>query len=193
LARLAPKWDADCKRAGILAGQGAPIVNASWRRDQLLGFNIDVLATTSYSRDKSSANGASIVCIATYGSHSALLLADAPAESVIAGLDRVGRGPHTFAAVKLSHHGSRFNTNLLLCERIQSRNWLVSTDGAKFEHPDPEAIARVIVTQRKPQFVFNYVTDFVSDIIVAAGKRYTVKLPRRLPSGSYATQNAVKF
>lgn len=197
LARLAPKWESECKRAGILAGEGAPIVRAHWRRDALLGFDIDVSAAAPFRGDASKANAASIACIATYQSKSVLLLADAPAKSVIAGLDRIGRGPHRFAAVKLSHHGSRFNTSLRLCQRIQSRRWLVSTNGARFGHPDPECLARVIATQRKPQIIFNYVTEFVREVSEAADDsyrdRYTVKLPRRLSSGGFATLNSVEL
>ena len=36
-----------------------------------------------------------------------------------------------------------------------------------------------MVTQKKPVFYLNYVTEYVTDFIASAGERYTVKLPRR--------------
>lgn len=126
-----------------------------------------------------------------YDNKRVLLLADSPAEAVIAGLERLGPGPHRFSAVKLSHHGSQHNTNLALCKLISSKRWLVSTNGATFEHPDPESLARIIATQDTPELVFNYVTTFVDDVIRGSGRRYTVKLPKRLENGSYGEGNVV--
>ena len=71
-----------------------------------------------------------------------LLLAATPAGPILAALARLGPGPHRFDAVKMSHHGSRRNTNLELAREVQSRRWLLSTNGAQFGHPDPMALAR---------------------------------------------------
>ena len=123
--------------------------------------------------DTSRPNATSIACIAKYDNKRVLLLADAPTEAVIAGLQRLG-GPHRFSAVKLSHHGSQHNTNLELCKLISSKRWLVSTNGAVFEHPDPESLlARIVTTQDKPELMFNYVTEFIDDVVRGAGQRYT--------------------
>jgi beta-lactamase superfamily II metal-dependent hydrolase len=186
LARLAPEWAEACRKAGILPGQGAEITRRSWVRDGLLGFDVDALARAPYRKDSSKANATSITLVATYEGKRVLLLGDAPAEEVVAGLDRLGPGPHEFAAVKMSHHGSRRNTSPALLERVRSRTWLVSTDGAVFGHPDAEALARVVTTQRRPTFVLNHVTDTVSDLVAGAGDRWTVRLPRRRRDGTYA-------
>ena len=65
-------------------------------------------------------------------------------------LDALARVPGNSAgrlrldAVKMSHHGSRGNTSVDLVRAVQCENWLVSTNGKQFRHPDGEAIARVI-------------------------------------------------
>jgi hypothetical protein len=180
LDRLAPEWEAACRRAGIEPGQGAPIIRKGWLREELLGFDPDMLATAKFSPDRSPPNGSSITAIAEFGGKRVLLLGDATASEVIAGLRRLGDSPFDFDAVKLSHHGSRRNTSLELCQMIRSKKWLVSTNGAVFGHPDPECLARVIVTQNKPTFYLNYVTDRVTDLIRDAGDRYRVGLPRKV-------------
>lgn len=187
MERLVPEWEEACRRAGITPGQGAEIVKRKWVRDELLGgFDPDLLAESRFSPDRGAPNGAGIVLIAEFEGKRVLLLGDNPAGPVLAALDRLEPGPHRFDAVKVSHHGSRRNTNLEFGERVQAKKWLVSSNGAQFGHPDPEALARIVVTQRrKPVFHFNYVTDRISDVVAGQGERYRVKLPRRRRDGSY--------
>ena len=125
---LAPTYEKDCVKAGIAAGKGAAIVKPSWRRDgskwlgkrapRPTGFDPEALAVTRGTSDPSKANGASITFIAEYDGRRVLFLADAPARAIVSALDRLGPGPHEFAAVKVSHHGSRNNTNNTLLQRI---------------------------------------------------------------------------
>ena len=178
LARLAPKWVRECEKAGLVPGKGAEVPR-SWRRDRLLGLNLELLAAKRYTRDRAEANGSSIAFIATYDGKSVLCAADAHSEVLERSLDRLGPGPHTFTAVKVSHHGSRANLSPGFLERVRSRNWLLSTNGARFSHPSPETIARIATTQRKPVFHLNYVTPLVADVIDGAGDAYSVKLPRK--------------
>jgi len=184
LERLVPKWERECKKAGLLPGHGAEVPR-SWRRPDIVDWNIDLLASGPYRPDRAEANGSSIAFIAAYGGKSLLCAADAHSDVVEQGLQRLGSGPHEFTAVKLSHHGSAANLSPSLLSRIRSRNWLISTNGARFGHPDPEALARVITTQRRPVFHLNYVTPHVQDLIAGAGDRYGVKLPRKRRDGDY--------
>lgn len=186
LKGLVKDWADTCKKAGIVPGEGAPIKKKSWQRTDLLGFDADLLAKTPYRRDSGPANKASITLIARYGGQRVLLTGDAHAEELLIGLDRLGPGVHDFTAVKMSHHGSRRNTNTKLCERIRSRQWLVSTNGATFGHPDLAALARVIVSQRKPTFLLNYDTEHVTDLVSNAGHAYQVRLPKQRRDGTRA-------
>lgn len=195
LLRLAPEWEKACEKAGIIPGKGAEIVKSKWIRDELLGgFDPDLLAAARFSADRGVPNAAGIALIAEFEGKRALLLADCQPGPVLKALDRLEPGPHRFDAVKVAHHGSRRNTNLAFARQVQAKRWLVSTNGAQFGHPDPEALARIIVGQENPpEFHLNYVTDRVSDFIAAAGDRYTVRLPRQHPDGSYTEGIAVSL
>jgi beta-lactamase superfamily II metal-dependent hydrolase len=138
-----------------------------------------------YTRDRAEANGSSIAFVARSEGASVLCAADAHSEVMEASLDRLSPDPHRFTAVKVSHHGSRANLSPGFLERVRSRNWLISTNGAKFGHPSPVALARIVTTQQKPVFHLNYVTEHVEDLIKDAGDRYTLKLPRRRRDGSH--------
>lgn len=187
LRRLAPEWEKAVRKAGLVPGEGAPIARKGWIRDQLLGgFDPDLLAEARFSSDSSKPNVAGISVIAQYGTKRALLIGDAAPAPLLRALDRLGPRPHRFDVVKMSHHGSRRNTDLAFAEAVQAKKWLVSTNGAVFTHPDPEAIARVIVGQTKPPtFYFNYATEHITDIVAHADPRYGVKLPKKRSDGSY--------
>lgn len=186
LATVARAWEKECRKAGLVPGQGA-VVPRTWRRSEVLGFDPDVLALTSYRRDPSPANRSSIAFIASYGPKRVLFAADAHAEVLSRSLRRVGPGPHRFDAIKVSHHGSRANLSIPFLQSVRSKRWLISTDGSTFHHPNPEALARIIVTQDRPELIFNYVSDepHLHDVIAGAGERYKVKLPRRNSDGTY--------
>lgn len=177
LEAMVPVWEESCRKAGIVPGHGTA-VRKTYQRDGFLGWDPELLASTKFRDDRTKPNGSSIAVVATYDGRSVLLTGDAPAGAIIAGLDRLGPGRHDFAAVKVSHHGSRNNTSLELCERIRAKHWLISSNGAQFHHPDPECLARIVVTQRRPTFHLNYVTEYTTDLVDNAGDDYTVRLPR---------------
>ena len=182
LAKLAPKWSKECERAGLIPGKGAEVPK-SWRRDEMLGFDIEQAAARPYHADRAEPNGSSIVFIATYDGKSVLCGADAHSEILEASLNRLSPNPTRLTAVKINHHGSKNNTSPKLLQRIKSKNWLVSTNGAKFHHPHADTLARIILSQNKPCFHLNYVTEDVQDLIDSAGVQYTVRLPPRSSDG----------
>jgi hypothetical protein len=184
LAALIPEWESACSKAGLVAGQGAEIERASWQRSGMLGTPTnETLAATPFRADTGKPNASSIAFIAEYAKKRVLFLGDAPAKSILAALERFEPGGQRidFDVVKLSHHGSKRNLNLALAERIRSPKWIVSTNGARFEHPNRECLARVIVTQDQPTFVFNYdpetLNDDVQELILNRGTKFLVKSP----------------
>jgi hypothetical protein len=184
LAALLPQWEQECVKAGLVVGKGAEIPR-SWRRDDMLGFDVAAALARPYRADHAKPNGSSIAFVAEFDGKTVLCAADAHSEILEAALTRLGPDPHRFTAVKLSHHGSKNNTSPGFVERVRSKNWLISTNGAKFHHPRIEALARVVSTQDRPVFHLNYVTDDVQDLISSQGLDYTVKLPRRDPDGTF--------
>lgn len=187
LVALAPDYLKSCIKAGIVAGEGQPSIPRTWQREEFLGggFDPDVLGAARTTSDPSKPNGASIILMAEYDGKRVLLTGDASSKGILTALDRLGPGRHHFDAVKISHHGSRNNTNLAVAERIESPMWLVSTNGASFGHPDGECLGRIVVSQQCPTFCLNYVTDRVTELIAGEGDRYLVRLPKKKRDGTF--------
>ena len=60
----------------------------------------------------------------------------------------------------MPHHGSRRNLSQEIVEAVDCTRFLVSTDGSRFGHPDPDALARVIkFGGERPELIFNYRTE----------------------------------
>ena len=90
-------------------------------------------------------------------------------------------------AFKVPHHGSRYNVTRGLLQLVRSPTYLVSTDGAYFGHPDPAAIARLLVYgQRSSRVVFNYRTQHTegwSDPALMACYGFRAMYPRNGTKG----------
>ena len=118
-----------------------------------------------FNEDAAAPNGSSIAVLAEFAGKVALLGADAhPSllEQAIqtllasAGNASVAKKLH-LDAFKVSHHGSQNNLSPSLLQLISCRNFLISTNGAVFNHPDRVAVARIIESGAKPpQLWFNY-------------------------------------
>lgn len=57
--------------------------------------------------------------------------------------------------VKLSHHGSKNNFHPDFLKRVHTPYYIVSTNGAKFKHPDKEVLAQIICNTDSV-ILFNY-------------------------------------
>ena len=83
-------------------------------------------------------------------------------------LIHLGKEKLEFDLVKVSHHGSKYNTSTKLFKMLTSKRYLISTNGVLFNHPDLEAISKIIVDQKEfKKLYFNYkltkVEDFLCD------------------------------
>lgn len=182
LAKLKPRWEKDCAAAGLMPGKGAA---APEDESRLLGSDpVEELVARKFQKDSEPPNGSSIAFIADYGGKRVLLCADAHPDVIAGSLRAIGTGPHEFDAVKVPHHGSRKNISPQLLGMLRSPRWLFSTNGANFNHPHDEAVARVIASQTKPTLMFNYCTDcnnrWIND---PARARYEVQYPPRGAAG----------
>lgn len=137
-------------------------------RDALGGSsNLDDLLAAKFEPDTAPANGTSIAVLAEFAGRSVLLGADAFAPVLSSSIERLqeerGRAgkPLHVDLFKVPHHGSKANLSVALLRRLDCTNYLVSTDGKKFRHPDAEAIARIVRHGgRMPAIHFNYRSAF---------------------------------
>jgi len=124
---------------------------------------LDEAAALAQDLDNAVANGSSIAFVAEYAGERCALLGDAHAPLVEKSLRRMAAARNEpklrLAAVKLSHHGSKGNTTPGLLKAVDCRNYLVSTDGSIFHHPDDAAIQCVVTNAKPARLFFNYQSD----------------------------------
>ncbi len=126
------------------------------------GVDIDLLADVKFSEDKGAPNGSSIGLLLSFAGKSALMLGDAHPSLVVQSLKQLSPAqPLNVDCVKVSHHGSRKNTNRELAAWLRSPTWIFSSNGAQTKHPNPEAVARILkYSKGKKSLFFNYRTTF---------------------------------
>jgi beta-lactamase superfamily II metal-dependent hydrolase len=182
LAKLAQKWKKDITLltndpkkpqfkglvpggGGFLGGKTAGAGGRSTSTD------VDQLLKTPFTEDDAPHNGSSITVLAEYAGKSVLLGADAHPLLLAASLDLLMRARRLdptkdrlhVDAFKVPHHGSQNNIDPGVLKLLDCRNYLISTDGTTFDHPDNEAIARLIAYGRhgdlRPRLWFNYESE----------------------------------
>ena len=116
------------------------------------------LARAPYVPDGSEANGSSIAFLAEHEDGGRLLLgADAHAEVLVEGLDRLHNGRRVPVDLcKAPHHGSDHNLSLRLIRALDCEHWLFSTNGARHGHPSRTAIGRLVTARDNTVLWFNY-------------------------------------
>jgi beta-lactamase superfamily II metal-dependent hydrolase len=111
-------------------------------------------------KDTSKENASSIAFIIEYGKFKMLFLADANADAIYESLYTIKkRGiPLLFDLVKISHHGAARNTSTKLLSILESKRYLISTNGYRNNHPSKETISKILVkpTSYKKELIFNY-------------------------------------
>lgn len=110
-------------------------------------LSINDLSRLPFEEDRSVTNGSSIGIILSLGNKRILLLGDAHPSVVIDSLKEKYPGaqyPIQFDLIKISHHGSRLNTNPELLSMIDSSRFLISTSGVKHNHPDLQTLAIIV-------------------------------------------------
>lgn len=166
LSGLLPEWEDTLRR--LAAGEPDSDAESRDRRERgpttRPPIDLTSLAAEPFEGDTSAPNASSITVLVEHRGASILLAADAFPEvygpSLAALLASRGRGRTAIDAVKLAHHGSRRNTEATLA-RTRAKHYLVSSNNARYGHPDDETLARLIVNARPraaPTFWFNYGT-----------------------------------
>lgn len=163
LADLKPEWEKEVRKAGLDPNQPRPGEVASPEGFELLGSpDVEALAAEAFAEDTAKPNGSSIAMLAEFGGRRLLLTGDAHPGIMTAAIKRLaGGGRLAVDACKLPHHGSKSNVNRQFLQALDCKQWLFSTNGAHFRHPDRQSVARVIRWGgTQPELTFNYRTRY---------------------------------
>ena len=135
---------------GDLLGRGDP-----WPP---LAFSAQ-LSKDRFEADTSVPNGSSIALVLSCGGRRLLLAADAYASVVSAGMALHFPAGTDIHLMKVSHHGSKANTDRTLLNLLQCRRFLISSSGKIHKHPDNLLIARLLEADNHPDLIFNYAVE----------------------------------
>jgi beta-lactamase superfamily II metal-dependent hydrolase len=124
-------------------------------------YNLLKMTEEQYIPDTSATNGSSISFVLEVDGKRMLFMGDSHSETIEESLEMLlgkENKPYRFDAVKLSHHGSYNNNSPKLFSMIVCDNWLVSTNGETYNHPDMPTLAYIITqdTDRRKELYFNY-------------------------------------
>ncbi|KXI27038.1 ComEC/Rec2 family competence protein [Paraglaciecola hydrolytica] len=103
-------------------------------------------------------NKSSICLIVEHSEVKVLMLADAKAKDVVKSLSE--RNEFEFEFVKLSHHGSKHNTDKSLLKALNCQNYFISTNGGTYGHPDPETIKLLSEEAKERQTIYNIYLNY---------------------------------
>lgn len=122
-------------------------------------ISIDELMERKWKINLSDANKASIAfLLTTREGENNLLLGDVDINTVIHSIKELGYSKDNklmCELIKLPHHGSKNNYTDKFLEVVATKNFVVSTDGSIFGHPDKEVIAHLI-RKTNSNILFNY-------------------------------------
>lgn len=168
LLALLGHWDTIIKAEGFRTGDTADAIErlGKDRRLRALAGERDALGSDSNDRtddtnDRSKANGSSIAFTLEVGRRKVLFGGDAHADALVKSLDAFLKPGKRLklAAFKVPHHGSRANLSAALLDRLECTNFLISTNGSYFDHPDAAAIELLIGEVDESHLWFNYATS----------------------------------
>jgi hypothetical protein len=168
LADLAPVWEEAVKEAGLVPGVPPEEPEPSDRlgRADVWPPKVRELAEKRPSYDKAPPNGSSITFLAEFKGDSCLFTGDCFSRDLTSSVERLCNERQMdvleVSALKMSHHGSRHNTESKLLKKLKCGRYLISTNGKTNLHPDFETLARVIVHGgANPELIFNYDAEHI--------------------------------
>ena len=156
LKRLLHKWPSEDESGATAAHDNDYQVSLKeiWEDDE-------------FESDKSPYNGSSIAFILEVGNRRMLFLGDAHDKVVVENLKELGFSETNklqLDLVKVSHHGSQYNTSSEFLSLLQSSRYVISTNGSSHGLPNKRAIARII-KETNGQICFNY-NDVIKPLLL---------------------------
>jgi len=123
------------------------------------------LENESFEPDSTEANGTSIAFILIYNLKKYLFLGDAHIPLIVEELNKYkeyynSKGKIKFEFIKLSHHGSKANLNQDFLNLVETENFIILTNGSKFQHPDKETLSRIILKRPNKNSIINFIFNY---------------------------------
>lgn len=140
----------------------------------------------NFTEDTSSTNGSSIAFALEFDDKKLLFLADSHPKIIEENLKSYYQEEKLwFDLIKISHHGSKFNTSASLLNLIDSDKYLISTNSKLYNHPDIETISRIVrrPTATKREILFNYknhLFDFLNNEELKCKYNYDIKIEQEI-------------
>ncbi|SFN16336.1 Metallo-beta-lactamase superfamily protein [Algoriella xinjiangensis] len=134
-----------------------------------------------FNQDSSVKNGSSISFILTLNDKFFLFLADSHPKGIVTQLKTLGyskENPLEVEVMKVSHHGSKSNTNKELLEIVKTENYIISTDSSGHNHPNKRTLARILNVNPNAIFHFNY--EHVRNEVFSAQDRQDFQIKARI-------------
>jgi beta-lactamase superfamily II metal-dependent hydrolase len=157
LSKLLKKWKKESENTFTSSK------NKDWKK----GYK-ELLANDKFVQDTSCHNGSSLSFIVQYMNKNFVFLGDAFPSTIIAGLKNLGYSKENSLdadLVKISHHGSKKNTNYELLDILNSKNYIISTDSSIHGLPDKLTLARIHAHSNDSIIYFNYEELLIVDEI----------------------------
>lgn len=108
---------------------------------------------------KDTINASSIAILIEADNKKLMFLGDSYSSDIVKSLNELGYDEDNklnVDIVKISHHGSKYNTSNKLLNCLNCKNFIISANGVTNSHPNKETLARIIYTQDKPNLFFNH-------------------------------------
>jgi beta-lactamase superfamily II metal-dependent hydrolase len=167
LEKLLHKWPTETE----------PAETSSHSNDYRLSLN-EIWEEDHFENDPSVYNGSSIAFILEADGKKMMFLGDAHDHVVVKNLRALGYSEINklkLEIVKISHHGSQYNTSNEFLSLIDSPYYVISTDGKKHGLPNKRTIARII-NSTEGKILFNY-SEVITPLLLAdEAKSYSSRL-----------------
>lgn len=121
--------------------------------------SIECLSLHTFEEDRSLPNASSIAFLLEFDQRKILMLGDSHPSIIRDSLVRLGYSKENkiiAEAVKISHHGSKYNTSSDLLDLIECHNFIISTNGLFHGLPHKECLSRIITSSKNTRLYFNY-------------------------------------
>jgi beta-lactamase superfamily II metal-dependent hydrolase len=172
LEKMRARWKKEVEAAGLVPGRPkakevADKLASAKKLKPILGeevVNVLKLGGSVFKQDTAPANGSSIAFLAECDNVRGIFSGDAYPNVLAASLRRLSKKPAGKIKLdffKIPHHGSGSNLSPDLVDMITCKQYIFSSNGDIFKHPDQESVARVIMHDpTSPLLCFNYNTEF---------------------------------